>query len=65
VGRVFILAIVLDGVYQFIALRWFYPGEAILVAIILAIIPYLLVRGPVNRIARRSRKVLKERLVGD
>src|SRR5271163_5154506 len=65
VGKVFILAIVLDAIYQFIALRWFYPGEAVLVAIILAIIPYLLVRGPVNRIARRSRKVEKGRLAGD
>ena len=61
VGKVFILAIVLDVVYQIIEHRWVYPGEAVLVAIILAIIPYLLVRGPVNRIARRSRKtVVKE-----
>jgi hypothetical protein len=62
VGKVFILAVVLDAIYQFIALRWFYPGEAVIVAITLAILPYLLVRGPVNRIARRSRKVVKERL---
>ena len=62
VGKVFILAVVLDAIYQFIALRWFYPGEAVIVAIILAILPYLLVRGPLNRIARRSRKVVKERL---
>jgi hypothetical protein len=55
---VFILAIVLDVVYQFIEHRWVYPGEAILVAVILAIIPYLLFRGPVNRIARRSHKVV-------
>jgi hypothetical protein len=65
VGKVFILAIVLDAIYQFIALRWFYPGEAVVVAIILAIIPYLLVRGPVNRIARRNRKVVNGRLAGD
>jgi hypothetical protein len=52
VGRVFILAIVIDAVYQFIVFRWFYPGEALVVAFVLAIIPYLLVRGPVNRIAR-------------
>jgi len=53
VGKVFILAIVLDAAYQFIALRWFYPVEAMLVAAILALIPYLLMRGPVNRIAKR------------
>lgn len=65
VGRIFILALVLDAVYQIIVLRWVYPGEAVLVAIILAIVPYLLIRGPVNRIARRSGKVVKERLAGD
>jgi len=27
-------------VYQFIAFRWFYPGEALIVAIILALFPY-------------------------
>jgi len=65
IGRVFILAVVLDVVYQFIVHRWVYPGEAVLVAIILAIIPYLLLRGPVNRIARRRRGAVKERLAGD
>ena len=66
VGKVFILAMVLDLVYQLIEHRWrVYPGEAILVAIILAIVPYLLVRGPINRIVRRrKRDAVKERLVG-
>jgi hypothetical protein len=53
VGRVFVLAIIMDLIYQLIALRWFYPGEALIVAFILAFIPYLLLRGLVNRIARR------------
>lgn len=52
VGKIFIIALVLDAVYQYLALRWFYPGEALLVAIALAIIPYLLLRGPVNRLLR-------------
>jgi len=66
VGKVFILAIVLDVIYQLIEHRWtVYPGEAAVVAIILAIVPYLLIRGPVNRIACRQRKVVKERLAGD
>jgi hypothetical protein len=66
VGKVFILAIVLDVVYQIIEHRWtVYPGEAVLVAIILAIVPYLLIRGPVNRIVCHQRKVVKERLAGD
>jgi hypothetical protein len=66
VGKVFILAIVLDVVYQIIEHRWtIYPGEAVLVAIILAIVPYLLLRGPINRLVCRQRKVVKERLAGD
>ena|SRR5208282_712376 len=53
VGKVFILAIVLDCIYQLIVLHWIYPGEALVVAVVLAFIPYLLVRGPVNRVAAR------------
>jgi hypothetical protein len=53
VGKVFVIAIIIDLVYQWIVFRWFYPGEALLVAAILAFIPYLVIRGPVNRIARR------------
>ena len=53
VGRVFVFAIIIDLVYQWIVFRWFYPGEALLVSAILAFIPYVVIRGPVNRIARR------------
>jgi len=56
VGRVFLLGIVMDAIYQFIVLKKFYPGEALIVAFILAIIPYLLIRGPVSRIAKRKTK---------
>lgn len=49
IGKVFLFALVLDAIYQFITVRWFYPGEAAVTAVILAIIPYLLIRGPVNR----------------
>lgn len=52
VGKIFVLAVIIDLVEQLIFFRWFYPGEAFLVAFILACIPYLLIRGPVNRIAR-------------
>ena len=53
VGKVFVIAIVMDVVYQLIVLRWVYPGEVLLVAAVLAFLPYLLIRGPVNRVARR------------
>lgn len=52
VGKIFILAVVLDVVYQLIVLRWLYPAETLLVALFLAIVPYAIVRGPVNRMFR-------------
>jgi len=52
VGLVFVFAIVIDGIYQFIVCRWFYPGEALTVAIVLAIVPYLQIRGLANSITR-------------
>lgn len=55
VGRIFILALVLDTIYQIIVLRFVYPGEAIIVAFVLAIVPYLIVRGLVTRAARKKR----------
>jgi hypothetical protein len=51
VGKIFLLAVVLDVVYQVIEQRFVYPGEVMLVAIVLAIIPYLLIRGLVTRLA--------------
>jgi hypothetical protein len=53
VGKVFILAVVLDSIYQLIVHRGVYVLELLITATVLAIIPYVLVRGPVNRIARR------------
>lgn len=53
VGKVFVLALLLDVVYQFIVLRFVYPGEAIIVAFVLAIVPYLILRGLVTHLARR------------
>ena len=52
IRNTFIFAIVMDLIYQLIAQRTFYPGEAVIVAIILAVIPYLIVRGPANLILR-------------
>ncbi len=57
VGKVFIAAMAIDCVYQVIELHWIYPGEALLIAFVLAIIPYLLVRGPTNRIAAIARRL--------
>lgn len=61
IARVFILAIAMDVIYQLIELHFVYVPQALSVAIILAIIPYVLVRGPVNRLARRAHKIAGER----
>jgi hypothetical protein len=52
VTRVIIFALVMDAIYQFIVLRWFYPGEALVTAFVLAVLPYLVIRGPIARLAR-------------
>jgi len=49
VGKVFIIAIILDIVFQFIVFHGFRPGAGVIAGVILAVIPYLLIRGPVNR----------------
>ena len=52
IAKIFILAVILDVIYQIKVYHWFYPGETLTVAILLAIVPYLLVRGPADRIAK-------------
>lgn len=54
VGKLFVLAVALDLVYQFLVDRSFVPREALFVAVVIAIVPYLIVRGLVNRIARKG-----------
>ena len=55
IGRIFILAYVLDVIYQLIEWRTLRPFGALATAIILAVIPYVLLRGPINRLLRFSR----------
>ena len=54
--RVIMLATVLDLVYQVVVLRAIRPLETVVIAFGLAYLPYLLVRGPVARIARSVRQ---------
>ena len=53
VAKVICLGLVMDAIYQAIELHRFYPGEAILVVLIVAFVPYVLARGPAGRIAQR------------
>lgn len=59
VGKIFVLALILDTLYQFIAFHWFYPGEALAMSFVLAIVPYVLVRGPVTRFTLRKRRGIR------
>jgi hypothetical protein len=52
VAKVFTIAVLLDVVYQIMVIQRVYPGEALVVAFALAFLPYLLMRGPIGRIAR-------------
>jgi hypothetical protein len=54
-ARIILLGLAMDVVYQLIVLKTFYPVEALIIAFLLAFVPYLLIRGPVARIARRWR----------
>lgn len=52
IGKVFVVAIVLDLVFQYLVFHAFRPVGAIVAGITLAVVPYLLLRGPVNRLMR-------------
>jgi hypothetical protein len=54
-GKIILLAMLLDAIYQYIELKTFYPFEALVTAIVLAFVPYVLLRGPAARIVRRLR----------
>jgi hypothetical protein len=53
IGRVFVMAVIMDTIYQVLALRAFQIVQVLVVAVACAIVPYLLVRGPVTFLARR------------
>jgi hypothetical protein len=51
-ARILILGVVMDIIYQWKVLDTFYPAQAAVIAILLAFVPYLLLRGPFARVAR-------------
>jgi hypothetical protein len=55
VGKVFIAAVILDIVYQLVVLHSIHPLETLLVATTLALVPYIIFRGPINRVVRKVR----------
>jgi hypothetical protein len=50
-ARVILLGLGMDVIYQLLVFETFHPGEAGIIALLLAFVPYLLLRGPFTRLA--------------
>lgn len=55
-ARVFTVAVVVDLTYEVIVFHRIYPGQSLIVAALLALLPYPLFRGSLNRIVRYWRR---------
>ena len=53
VARVLVLGVAMDALYQLIVLGAFRPVQMIVIVLGLAFVPYILLRGPIDRIAKR------------
>jgi hypothetical protein len=52
IRKIFAVAVAMDLVYQALVLRGFRPVETLFIAVMLAIVPYVIVRGPIGRAAK-------------
>ena len=55
-ARIILLGLVMDLIYQLIVFKTFYPVEAVIIAALLAFVPYLIVRILFAPIVRRWRR---------
>jgi hypothetical protein len=51
-ARIIALGLVMDVIYQAIVFKTFYPDQALVVALVLAFVPYVIIRGVTARISR-------------
>jgi len=51
--RLIVLGVVMDVLYQLIVFKTIYLVQLVVIVLGLAFVPYVLLRGPINRIARR------------
>jgi hypothetical protein len=49
-ARIIALGLVMDVIYQAIVFKTFYPDQALVVALVLAFVPYVIIRGVTRRI---------------
>jgi hypothetical protein len=54
-SRMFSIAIALDVIYELVVFHWVYPIQALIMATVLALIPYLITRGLANRASRKRK----------
>jgi hypothetical protein len=54
--RIFIVAVIVDLIYEIIVFHEIHPGQSLIVAAVLALLPYPLFRGLMNRIVCRWRR---------
>ncbi len=52
IGKMIVAAFVVDTIYQVTVLRAFYIVQALILIVVIAIIPYCLIRGIANRVTR-------------
>ena len=66
IGRVFVIAVVLDTTYQVVVFRYFYILQMLVVAFGCAVLPYVLTRGIVTRLARGAylKRILTKQVSG-
>ena len=50
-ARIIALGLVMDVIYQAIVFKTFYPDQALVVALVLAFVPYLIIRGVTVRLS--------------
>jgi len=50
-ARIILLGLVIDGIYQAIEFNSFHPAEAVIIALALAFVPYVVLRGLIARAA--------------
>jgi len=51
-ARIILLGLVMDTIYQVMEFKTFHPAEAVIIALLLAFVPYVVLRGIIARIAR-------------
>jgi hypothetical protein len=52
ISRIILLGFAMDAIYQWKVLGTFYPAEAVVITLILAVVPYVVLRGPIARFVR-------------